>query len=295
MMENAHAVLADTGREFAFSERDFQMISGLANARYGLFLQPSKKALVHSRLSKRLRALNLDSFEDYCDLLERPEGASEQSHLLSALTTNVTHFFREAHHFGQLKEEILPVLKAKAEAGDPVRLWSAACSSGQEAYSIAATLIAGFPEVHRHDVKILATDIDPQVIRTARAGIYPSEQISAIPTDWQTTFTNGRSPRDKNYQMEEKFKSLISFGELNLIADWPMTRQFDVILCRNAAIYFDKDTQSRLWQRFADALTDGGYLMIGHSERLSGPSKVLFKSAGITSYQRKNRRNGDEK
>ena len=284
--------------EFTFSERDFQMISELANARYGLFLQPSKKALVHSRLAKRLRALNLDSFEAYCDLLQRSEGDAEQTHLLSALTTNVTHFFREAHHFAYLKDKIAPILAAKAKSGAPVRLWSAACSTGQEAYSIAATLLDAEPGLDRFDVKILATDIDPKVVETARIGRYPTEQIAAIPDPWRRVLTRGASDRSADFTMDNTLKSMISFGELNLIADWPMQRSFDVIVCRNAAIYFDKSTQARLWQRFAKALGDDAHLMIGHSERLRGPAEALFKSVGITTYQKqaqsKHRDEGDK-
>ncbi len=286
MMERLSDKPRSATHDFVFSDRDFSMISELANARYGLFLQPSKKALVHSRLAKRLRALKLHSFQEYCKLLEQSEGHSEQTHLLSALTTNVTHFFREVHHFAYLKQIIAPVLLAKAKGGHPVRIWSAACSTGQEAYSIAATLLAADPEFRRLDIKILATDIDPHVIETARNGLYPSEQIAAIPEDWRRSLAKGTTVQNGQTAMDETLKSIISFGELNLIADWPMKRKFDVIFCRNAAIYFDKTTQARLWQRFAGALTDDGHLMIGHSERLSGPAEAAFKSVDITTYQK---------
>ncbi|PJI84936.1 chemotaxis protein methyltransferase CheR [Yoonia maricola] len=298
MMQDIQKTSPDARQEFAFSDRDFRMISELANARYGLFLQPSKKALVHSRLAKRLRALNLGSFEDYCDLLNRTEGDSEQTHLLSALTTNVTHFFREVHHFEYLKTVIAPTLTAKAKSGDAVRLWSAACSTGQEAYSIAATLLDIDPELRKYDVKILATDIDPQVVKTARDGLYPAEQIQAIPENWCRCLTRVATARADEFEMDNALKAMISFGELNLIADWPMQRCFDVIFCRNAAIYFDKTTQARLWQRFAAALGNDAHLMIGHSERLSGPAEADFKSVGITTYQKqttnKHRDKGDE-
>lgn len=286
MMQTRQQAAPGAQQEFAFSERDFRKISDLANARYGLFLQPSKKALVHSRLAKRLRALNLDSFEAYCDLLNRTEGDSEQTHLLSALTTNVTHFFREAHHFAYLKDTIAPLLASKAKSGEAVRLWSAACSTGQEAYSIAATLLDAEPELGKLDVKILATDIDPKVVETARRGTYPSEQITAIPDAWRRCLSRDSSAHTEDFKMADALRALISFGELNLVADWPMQRRFDVIFCRNAAIYFDKNTQARLWQRFADMLGDNAHLMIGHSERLSGPAEAAFKSVGITTYQK---------
>ena len=273
-------------KEFTFSDHDFQMISELANARYGLFLQPSKKALVHSRLAKRLRALNLATFEDYCILLNKSEGEAERPHLLSALTTNVTHFFREIHHFDFLKDVLMPQLLDKAQSGNPIRLWSSACSSGQEAYSIAAALVAAAPKVSQYDIKVLATDIDPQVIQTAKAAVYPTEFIATIPPAWRDLLTGTTRPRGSEFEINSDLRKLVSFGELNLIADWPMQRKFDVIFCRNAAIYFDKTTQARLWRRFADVMVDGGHLMIGHSERLSGPAEALFKSVGITTYKK---------
>ena len=272
--------------ELAFSDRDFRVISELASRRYGLFLQPSKKALVQSRLAKRLRSLNLTSFQDYCGLLTRSEGEEECAHLLSALTTNVTHFFREKHHFDFLEQEIAPGLLAKARAGQAVRLWTSACSSGQEAYSIAAALMSVAPELAKYDFKILATDIDPQVVQTAREGIYSTDQITTIPNPWRDIVTGGSALSGPDVKINAALKDLISFGELNLIADWPMQRKFDVIFCRNAAIYFDKATQARLWQRFAHAIVDEGYLIIGHSERLSGPAETAFKSAGITTYRK---------
>ena len=286
MMEQTLSSPQQASQEFTFSDHDFQMISELANARYGLFLQPSKKALVHSRLAKRLRALKLSSFEDYCALLNKAEGEAERSHLLSALTTNVTHFFREIHHFDFLKDVLMPKLMEKAQAGKPVRLWSSACSSGQEAYSIAAALIAASPKVTKYDIKILATDIDPQVVKTAKRAVYPIEQIAALPTPWRDLLTGSGRPKAEDFNIDLALQKLVSFGELNLIADWPMQRKFDVIFCRNAAIYFDKTTQARLWRRFADVMVDGGHLMIGHSERLSGPAQGAFKSVGITTYQK---------
>jgi len=275
---------AKTG-EFAFTDSDFKMISDLAKTKFGLDLQSSKKPLVYSRLAKRLRALKLSSFEAYCDMLEKTDGENEKSHLLSALTTNVTHFFRESHHFDYLHDKVVPGLCAAAKAGRPVRIWSAACSAGQEAFSIAATLYAANPDVGNLDIRILATDIDPQMIAKAKAGLYPKDQSDAIPNAYRKTMLEHRS-EDSMLQMAPKLRDMISFAELNLIEKWPMKRRFDVIFCRNAAIYFDKPTQSTLWQDFAKNLQPGGHLMIGHSERLSGPATQLFESVGITTYQR---------
>lgn len=279
--------LADTPatRDIPFTDKDFALIAKIANDRYGLFLQPAKRALVYSRLAKRLRKLQVTSFEAYCALLERPEGQSEQKHLLSALTTNVTHFFREMHHFTYLKDTVMPGLAERARAGEGIRLWSSACSYGQEAYCMAATVIAAMPDAARYDIKVLATDIDPNVVAAARQAQYPADQLTAIPAAWRKLVV-APGQTSETFTIRPEVRNMVSFGELNLISQWPMKRKFDVIFCRNAAIYFDKDTQARLWSRFADLLRPGGYLLIGHSERLSGPAMTAFANVDTTTYQR---------
>ncbi len=272
--------------EYQFTDGDFRMIADFANKEYGLFLQESKKALVYSRLAKRLRVLKLSSFSEYCDLLELPGGKDETPHLLSALTTNVTHFFRERHHFEQLKTDILPAIIERARKGASVRLWSAACSAGQEAYCLANTVLEVCPAAHRLNIKILATDIDPVVLGTAKKGAYPKDQLDAIDPAFQRNMIQEIDPQNDSFLVRQELRDLITFAELNLIDTWPMRRSFDVIMCRNAAIYFDKVTQATLWSRFAQALTPDGYLMIGHSERLSGDAVSQFRSIGVTAYQR---------
>ncbi|WP_373635291.1 protein-glutamate O-methyltransferase CheR [Yoonia sp. SS1-5] len=271
--------------EYAFTDADFRQIAQMANEIYGLFLQDSKKPLVYSRLAKRLRALGLNSFREYCDLFRTTAGRDEQTHLLSALTTNVTHFFRENHHFEQLSTEILPRLIDAARRGEKVRIWSAACSAGQEAYCLAAAVVAACPDAGRFDIKILATDVDPNVLKIAETGRYPVDQLSAIPSEMRRTMV-APTTSDDDFEINPKLRELVTFGELNLVGDWPMKRPFDVIFCRNAAIYFDQTTQARLWERFNTALKPMGYLMIGHSERLSGPATQYFKSIGVTAYQK---------
>lgn len=273
-------------QEYAFSDADFKMIADLAKRKYGLHLQASKKALVYSRLARRLRALGLDNFREYCALLESAGDTQEHAHLLSALTTNVTHFFREEHHFNQLRHDILPHLLEKAAGGDSVRLWSSACSAGQEAYCLAAMIIDLCPNANHHDIKVLATDVDPAMIQKAQTGIYPNDQLCAIPAAYRDLMVENIQDPTGHFSMRAQLRNLISFGPLNLIDHWPMKRRFDVIFCRNAAIYFDKETQAHLWDRFAQILKPDGYLMIGHSERLSGSAANLFKSAGITTYRK---------
>jgi chemotaxis protein methyltransferase CheR len=277
--------------EYKFTDHDFRKIAELAHRRYGLHLQASKKPLVYSRLTKRLRALALPDFESYCALLSDPRELDEQSHLLSALTTNVTHFFRERHHFTFMKDTVLPDLVAKARKGNAVRIWSSACSAGQEAYSIAATVREACPEAAELDIKVLATDVDPQMISKARKGQYDPDQADAIPAGFKKLMIDDIGP-GVGFRIKQDLMSLVTFGELNLIADWPMRRRFDVIFCRNATIYFDKDTQTTLWQRFDDVLHDGGHLMIGHSERLTGRAQTDFRSVAITTYQRLQRPSG---
>lgn len=280
--------LADSqsAREYAFTDGDFRMIAELANAKFGLFLQESKKSLVYSRLARRLRALNLGSFHDYCALLATEKGEAEQPNFLSALTTNVTHFFREQHHFDQLRKDILPELMPKVRAGGSLRIWSSACSSGQEAYCLAATVLDVCPDATRLDIKILATDVDSVVVEKARKGRYPIDQLDAIVPQYRSKMVDDGTANDGLFGMSPKLRELISFAQLNLMDAWPMRRPFDVIMCRNAAIYFDKATQARLWSRFEQALKPGGYLMIGHSERLSGAAAAHFRSIGITAYQK---------
>ena len=269
--------------DYAFTDADFRDIAGLAHASFGLHLEPCKKQLVYSRLAKRLRLLGLESFEDYRNVLRGPVGPEEQREMLSALTTNVTQFFREKHHFEKLRVDVIPGLVERARAGARVRLWSAGCSAGQEPYSLALTILDVCPDAARLDLRILATDVDPTILQRAARGRYPSSERAAIPTKAASAHleTDGDS-----FVMGDAAKRMIAFGELNLMQAWPMKGAFDVILCRNVAIYFDADTQAKLWKRFADLLVPRGHLMIGHSERVSGPASAMLRSCGITSYQK---------
>jgi chemotaxis protein methyltransferase CheR len=268
--------------DMRFTDADFAAIARRAQADFGLHLPESKKDLVYSRLSKRLRQLGLRSFADYCALLEGHDSAEERTHMLSALTTNVTHFFREAHHFKMLRETVLPPLIKAAREKRRVRLWSAGCSAGQEPYSIAFTILELCPEAGKLDIRILATDVDPQILAKAEAGRYPEEERKALPEAARRLI----DPAEGGFSINAKARELIRFGELNLMLDWPMRGTFDVIFCRNVAIYFDKPTQARLWQRFAGLIPAGGHLFIGHSERVAGAAEAAFRSTGVTAYQR---------
>lgn len=265
--------------EFPFRARDFDRIAAMIREQSGIALQESKAALVYSRLAKRLRAIGCATFEAYCELVCSPQGADERQAMLAALTTNYTSFFREQHHFDYLRTQAFPSLIKQAREGGRVRIWSAACSTGEEPYSIALTLLDMFPEAARYDIRLLATDIDHKVVATAKAGQYRDETVAAVPL----ALRNRWLEREEGGQrVKGEVKAIVSFRELNLIGDWPMCGKFDIIFCRNVVIYFEDTTQARLWTRFRDYLAPGGRLLIGHSERIDVPG---YESDGLTIYK----------
>lgn len=271
--------------EFLLTSGDFHHLAGLLHADTGITLHEGKATLLYSRLAKRLRALGMTGFSDYCKLVSDPaSGKEERGLMVRSLTTNVTRFFREPHHFTHLGNTVLPPLLKSAEKGNKVRIWSAACSSGQEPYSIALTLLGRMADAARLDIKILATDIDSTVLAQARTGFYTPDAMEAVPADLRNRWFQ---KVDGGFQAGEALRQLVTFRELNLIGNWPMRARFDAIFCRNVVIYFAEDTQAQIWQRFSPMLNDGGYLYIGHSERVSGPALGDFVSDGITTYRRK--------
>lgn len=272
----------DLATSIAMTAADFGRIARSVQGEFGIFLPEAKKDLVYSRLLKRVRTLALPDFTAYCNLVESAAGTAERTEMLSALTTNVTHFFREMHHFDLLRDKILPPLLQCARKGARVRLWSAGCSSGQEPYSLALTVLSLLPEAARHDIRILATDVDPQVIARAREGIYAAADCATIPEPMLSQFTDRTV---EGLRIGDAARALISFAPLNLMDDWPMRGSFDVIFCRNVAIYFDAPTQERLWQRFAGLMRPGAHLLIGHSERIAGPAEASLENVGITAYR----------
>ncbi len=292
-MKGQGAATADSrGRESVFpgdyemSNRDFKQIAAMLYADAGIYLPESKATLVYSRLAKRLRKLNLDSFQDYCDLVGAPEGAEERREKLSALTTNVTRFFREPHHFEHLKAHVLPAMLTAARRGAKARLWSAACSSGQEPYSIALTLLSLDPNAAALDIKILATDIDPRVVAEGRRGAYVEAALADVPPALRKRyFVSVPNGVGQEWAVADELRRLVSFRTLNLNADWPMQGKFDAIFCRNVVIYLDEPTQQKVWSRFASILEPDGWLYIGHSERVTGPAASRFVSEGVTAYR----------
>jgi chemotaxis protein methyltransferase CheR len=271
--------------EYPLTRRDLGEIAAMIYSDAGIALNDSKASLVYSRLSKHIRNLGLSGFRAYCQLVSSPEGAAERREMLSHLTTNFTRFFRENHHFEHLRDEVLPGLVQRAKSGGRVRIWSAASSDGQEPYSIALTVFQAFPNVLDYDFKILATDIDPKILAIARQGAYDEQALESVsPATRKQWFKEVEIGGRRKYQVDERLKRLITYNELNLMAQWPFKGKFDVIFCRNVVIYFDEPTQMRIWTRFADLLPVGGHLYIGHSERVSGDSKNDFDNIGITTY-----------
>ncbi|OYV25403.1 MAG: chemotaxis protein [Acidocella sp. 20-63-7] len=277
----AAARMLATG-EFAMSAADFKTISGIMMAEAGISLPEAKANLVYSRLAKRLRMLGLADFAQYCALVEGPAGGEERQAMIAALTTNVTRFFREPHHFEHLKTQILPAL---LQSRSKIRLWSSACSTGQEPYSIALTLLALAPEAASLDIRILATDIDPVVLATAQTGEYDAAALDAVPAALRGRWFSAVKGEAGRFRIADAARGLIAFRKLNLIGHWPMHGSFQAIFCRNVVIYFEADTQEQIWTRMLPLLAPGGALYLGHSERVTGPAETALQSDGITIYR----------
>lgn len=286
-MTDSPALWMPTDQANAPSPKAVARISAIAHREAGLHIAPGKAAMLRTRLARRLRALGLPDFDAYAALVSGPDGAHEVPAMISALTTNVSHFFRESHHFELLRKDVLPALLERAKSGGRVRIWSAGCSNGQEPFSIAMTLReAGLPETA--DVRILGTDIDPSVIEFARRGIYSDAMVSGVPASLRDQcFTPQRNTGETDWAVRDEIRDMVRFRILNLLDEWPMHGRFDAIFCRNVVIYFDAATQDRLWPRFANALQPGGWLFVGHSERVSEAAEAKFRKTGVTAYMRK--------
>jgi chemotaxis protein methyltransferase CheR len=274
---------AVTDGEFHLSTADFNTIAKIIHTEAGIALGDNKGHLVYSRLAKRLRHLGFTSFQEYCHLITGENGAVERQAMIAALTTNVTRFFREPHHFEHLKTTILPPLLQKAKQGGRVRVWSAACSSGQEPYSIGMTILSLMPDAGRYDVKILASDIDPNILHEGQEAVYLDSAMESVPPALRSKWFVNSGPGAA--RAGEDLRALVTFRKLNLIGNWPMQGLFHAIFCRNVVIYFNAETQAKVWGRFVPLLEPGGALYIGHSERISGNAEQLLRSDGVTTYR----------
>jgi len=255
-------------REFDFSDKDFRRVRELIKNRAGIDLGSNKQSLVYGRLARRIRALGMATFAQYLAVVE-DERSEEAGRFVNAITTNVTEFFRENHHFEFLARTALPALWSRLEkTGKRARFWSAGCSTGEEPYSLAMVLRENMPASPGWDIKILATDLDTDVLGHARAGVYTTERVEKIPPARLGRFFEPVEG-GASYRAGETLRSLVTFKQLNLMDPWPMHGPFDVIFCRNVVIYFDEATKLKLIGRYRDLLAPGGHLFLGHSESLA--------------------------
>jgi len=269
-------------REFILSDSDFHKISETAYKYTGIVLGDHKRDMVYGRLSRRLRELGLSRFSDYCALITDP-AHEEVSKFINAITTNLTSFFRENHHFDFLGAKVCAEL-AEHKRDRRIRAWSAGSSTGEEPYSIAMTLM-GNMDLRQWDCKILATDLDSKVLDKAQQGVYESERVEQLAPDLKKRwFLTDRNHPDI-VRVKPALQELIRFKRLNLLETWPMKGPFDFIFCRNVMIYFNLETQRKLLDGFADMLAPNGYLFIGHSESLHRVSD-RFSPIGKTIYQK---------
>jgi chemotaxis protein methyltransferase CheR len=272
-------------REFHFTDSDFQALRKLVKEMTGINLAESKRELVYGRVSRRLRALGLSSFGAYRQLLESGDG-SELVAFCNALTTNLTSFFRESHHFDYLRGEFLAPRRAASRRSERIRIWSAACSSGEEPYSIAMTIVETIPDWQKWDIKILATDLDSDILARAQRGCYNAERVKGLhPKRLGRFFTETQEGTERAYQVVPELAKLITFKQINLMHDLPMSGPLDAIFCRNVVIYFDKDTQRGLFSRMAKLQRPDDLLLLGHSETLFKVSED-YTLIGKTIYRR---------
>lgn len=265
-------------REFSFSGADFERVRKLIYQHAGISLSPVKQDMVYSRLARRLRATNTNTFSEYLDKLEKG-GEDEWERFVNSLTTNLTSFFREPHHFPIFADHL-----QKLGTKRPIRVWCSAASTGEEPYSIAITVLETFGNNASH-VSIFASDLDTNVLATAQKGVYPIERVEKMsPERLKRFFLKGSGSQEGYVAVRPELKRLIEFQRVNLLEpNWPVRGPLDIIFCRNVMIYFDKPTQYKILSRFAPLMQPDGLMLAGHSESFLHAAD-LFKSLGKTVY-----------
>lgn len=273
---------SDTVKEFDFTRADFERVRALIYRQAGISLADSKQEMVYSRLARRLRATGIQSFGKYLDDLEAGRMSEEWEAFTNALTTNLTSFFREAHHFPLLAEH---ALRLRARANEPLTIWCSASSTGEEPYSIAMTVCEAFNTL-TPNVQIVATDIDTNVLATASEGVYGMERVEKMSQErLKRFFLRGKGRHEGMVRVRQELRQLVTFRQLNLLADnWPISGQFDAIFCRNVMIYFDKNTQRKILSRFVPLMKPHALLFAGHSENFLYVSDSL-RLRGKTVYE----------
>jgi chemotaxis protein methyltransferase CheR len=271
-------------REFEYTWEDFNFLRKISNEHSGIQVPDDKFDMFYSRLAKRLRLLGLENFRAYCSYLtNNPD--SEFTEFINAVTTNLTSFFRENHHFEYLKDTVIPWLLKRNAMTKKITLWSAGCSTGEEPYTLAMILLENVPQ--GWDIKILATDLDTNVLQVSAEGIYTSDRVSSLSDErMRRWFKSGKGMNANKVKVKPELQAIIRFKQLNLMKEWPMKGHFDFIFCRNVLIYFDRETKEMLAKRYANLLDNNGYLFIGHSESLHQLS-TDFELVGNTIYRKK--------
>jgi chemotaxis protein methyltransferase CheR len=273
-------------QQVKLTEAQFKKFSELIHQQAGIHLKPEKIELLNTRLGKRLRACNLDSFRKYYDLVVSDQTGSELVQLLNSVSTNFTSFFRESSHFDFLASTILPQFCHEHKGGKEIRLWSAACSSGEEPYTMAMVIDQFFAHHPGRRYRIMATDISTKVLAQAEQGVYPMDRLEKVPAELlRKYFQKGTGRNIGQARVKDQIKRNVSFQRFNLMADFPWRDELQVIFCRNAMIYFNRATQEELINKFYHCLTEGGYLLIGHSESLASFSHG-FKQVAATAYRK---------
>lgn len=277
-MKTSSSERSDSVKEFDFTHRDFERVRDLIYKRAGIALADSKQEMVYSRLARRLRATGIGSFVQYLDMLERGSDTNEWEAFTNALTTNLTSFFRESHHFPILADFVKTIK-------EPVTVWCSASSTGEEPYSIAMTLCEAYGSL-TPPAQIVATDIDTNVLATGANGVYPLERIEKMSTERiKKFFLRGKGTQEGFVRVRPELRKMITFKQLNLLGEgWPISGPFDAIFCRNVMIYFDKPTQSKILSRFVPLMKPHALLFAGHSENFLYVSNAL-KLKGKTVYE----------
>jgi len=282
---DAAARKRDDINQYNLTDSEFAELSSIIYKDMGIFIDDSKRQLIYRRISVRLKTLGMNSFSEYIDLVKSRDPA-EIEVFQNTITTNLTSFFRESHHFDYLAKSIIPEISAANKISKRLRIWSAGCSTGQEPYSIAITLRDAFPEIDIWDAKVLCTDLDTQVLQKCKSGVYSAKEMKNLPHEYRSRwFESVDGTADSDMVADKRLKDLLFFKQLNLMNEWQMQGKFDVIFCRNVVIYFDQPTKKKLMARFADYLAPGGYLILGHSESLQS-AKEQFELIGKTIYKK---------
>lgn len=267
--------------EFAFSNQEFERVKVLIGERTGIHITEDKKALVYARITRRLRALKLKNFADYFHVLQS-DSKDETQQFINAVTTNLTSFFREQHHFDFLSEEFVPKIVEQNKKRKAINIWSAGCSSGEEVYSIAITLAEAIPNIDQWNVRIIGTDIDSNMLAIGEKGVYKVNRVEGMPEALlKKYFLRGKGKNAGHVKVSKKLADMVTFENLNLVEPWNLKCAFDFIFCRNALIYFDGTVQKDIVDRFSNELADHGYLAVGHSEnilKLTDQYKLVGKS-----------------